>query len=145
MNWIVAATDGSDGASRAVEYAARWANRETLGLLIVNVVGGYGLPEKAIRSLTHAQTAWFDEMLAALSAETLKNARDLAWSIGAQATELESRAGEVAPTLIEIAEEKKAQAIVVGKRGAGRISGLLLGSVSQALVSLAPVPVVVVP
>lgn len=83
--------------------------------------------------------------MASLSAETLKEARDRAWSSGARSTELESRAGEVAPTLIEIARERKAQAIVVGKRGTGRIAGLLLGSVSQALVSLAPVPVVVVP
>ncbi|WP_434666929.1 universal stress protein [Paraburkholderia sp. A3BS-1L] len=113
--------------------------------MIVNVIGGYGLPEKALRSLTQARKVWFDEMLAALSAETLKDARDRAWSIGAKSVELESRAGEVAPTLIEIAGQKNAQTIVVGKRGTGRVAGLPLGSVSQALVSLASVPVVVVP
>lgn len=145
MNWILVATDGSEGANRAVDYAAQWATRENLGLLIVNVMGGYGLPEKAFRSLTDAQTAWFEEILTSLSAEILKDARERVWSSGAKSTELESRAGEVSPTLIEIARERKAQAIVVGKRGTGRITGLLLGSVSQALVSLAPLPVVVVP
>lgn len=56
-----------------------------------------------------------------------------------------SRAGEVAPAILGIAEEQGAEAIVVGKRGAGRIAGLLIGSISQKLVSLAPLPVTVVP
>ena len=54
-------------------------------------------------------------------------------------------AGYVAQTIIEIAPEKDADVIVVGKHGKGRIAGLLLGSVSQKLVSLAPRPVTVVP
>jgi nucleotide-binding universal stress UspA family protein len=35
--------------------------------------------------------------------------------------------------------------IIVGKRGTGRLTGLLLGSVSQKLVSLSPLPVTVIP
>jgi len=59
--------------------------------------------------------------------------------------QLESRTGDIAETLIEIAREKEVDAIIVSKRGAGRLSGLLLGSISQKLVSLAPLPVTVVP
>ena len=40
----------------------------------------------------------------------------------ANATELESRAGEVTQSLFEIAGEQDEQAIIVGKRGAGRIA-----------------------
>jgi hypothetical protein len=67
------------------------------------------------------------------------------WRAGATTIQLESRTGEVAQTIIDIAQEKQADAIVVGRRGAGLVAGLLLGSVSQKLVSLAPLPVIVIP
>ncbi|HUN94701.1 MAG TPA: universal stress protein [Bradyrhizobium sp.] len=145
MKRILVATDGSEGADRAVEYAATRAKVEGAELLIVNIVGGYGLPDKVVRAFTNAQQAWLDELFASLSAETLTKARDHAWSIGVTTIQLESRDGDVAQTIIEIAQEKEANGIVVGKRGAGRIAGLLLGSVSQKLVSLAPLPVTVIP
>ncbi len=53
--------------------------------------------------------------------------------------------GDVAEVVIEIAKEKEINAIVVGKRGAGPLERLLLGSVSRKVVTLAPVPVIVVP
>jgi nucleotide-binding universal stress UspA family protein len=108
-------------------------------------VGGYGLPEKVVRAFTHSQQAWLTELLDSLSAEVLTKARERALAAGAPAALIESRSGDVASTIIQIAEEKGVSAIVVGKRGAGRVEGLLLGSVSQKLVSLAPLPVTVVP
>ena len=64
---------------------------------------------------------------------------------GADAIQIESRHGDVAKSLIEIAQEKAADVIVVGKRGASLVERLLLGSVSDKLVKLAPLPVIVVP
>jgi nucleotide-binding universal stress UspA family protein len=143
MKRILVATDGSEGANHAVDYAARWAKNAGADLLIVNVIGS--LPEKLLRSFTHAQHAWLDELFESLSAETLTQARDRARNAGAGTIELESRVGEAAPTIIDIAREKGAEAIVVGRRGIGQVAGLLLGSVSQKLVSLAPLPVIVIP
>jgi nucleotide-binding universal stress UspA family protein len=143
MTRILMATDGSEGANRAIDYAARWAKNTGADLLIVNVIGS--LPEKLLRSFTHAQHAWIDELFGSISAETLTQARDRARSAGAGIIELESRTGETAPTIIDIAREKGVDAIVVGRRGVGQVAGLLLGSVSQKLVSLAPLPVIVIP
>jgi nucleotide-binding universal stress UspA family protein len=42
--------------------------------------------------------------------------------------ECESRRGEVAQMLIDIAQERSAEAIIVGKRGAGRVAGCLAAS-----------------
>ena len=145
MNRILVATDGSEGADRAVDYAARRAKADGAELLIVNVIGGYGLPEKVFIAFTNDQDIWLKELLASQSAATLTTARDRAREAGVSTIMLESRTGKVAQTIIDIAHEKKANAIVVGKQGAGRVAGVLLGSVSQKLVSLAPLPLTVVP
>ena len=46
MKRILVATDGSEGAGRAVEYASRRAKDDGAELWIVNVMGGHGLPEQ---------------------------------------------------------------------------------------------------
>jgi nucleotide-binding universal stress UspA family protein len=145
MKRILVATDGSDGANRAVDYAAHVAKNNGADLLIVNVISGDGLPGNVFSHITDAQQTWLKELLASESATLLTKARERARSVGVTMIQLESRIGDIAETLIEIAREKEVDAIVVSKRGAGRLSGYLLGSVSQKLVSLAPLPVTVVP
>jgi len=145
MKRILVATDGSDGADRAVDYAAHLAKDNGADLLIVNVISGAGLPGDIFSRVTNAQEVWLKELFSSESAQLLSKARDRARTVGGGAIQLESRIGDVAQTIIDIAREKAADAIVVSKRGAGRIGGLLLGSVSQKLVSLAPLPVIVIP
>lgn len=139
------ATDGSESANRAVDYAARWANHDRAELLIVNVIGGFGLPDNVFLAFTNDQNIMLKELLASQSAEILTAARERARKADVGTILLESGTGEVAQTIIEIAQEKKADIIVVGKRGAGRIAGALLGSVSQKLVVLSPLPLTVLP
>ncbi len=50
----------------------------------------------------------------------------------------------VADTLVRLAEEREAQAIVVGAHRHGRLSELLLGGTSQGVIRKAPRPVLVV-
>lgn len=145
MKCVMVATDGSESACRAIDYAALQAKESGAELLIVNIIGGYGLPGKLLEQFTGAEHAWLKEMLATLSSTTLAQARDRARVMGQAAIQLESREGDVAATLLEIAHERHAELLIVGKRGAGRAAGLLLGSISQKLVSLAPVPITVVP
>jgi nucleotide-binding universal stress UspA family protein len=145
MKRILVATDGSDGADRAVDYAAHLAKDNGADLLIVNVIGGDGLLGNLFNRITNVQEVWLKELFSSESAKLLTRARDRARSIGGGTIQLESRTGDVAQTIIDIAGEKEVNAIIVSKRGAGRIAGLLLGSISQKLVSLAPLPVIVVP
>lgn len=145
MKHILVATDGSAGGDRAVDYAAELAKHFGAELLIVNVIGGYGLPDKVFMAFSDMQRTWLKQLLESLSAELLTRARDRARAGGAAMIQLESRTGDVAQTIIDLAREKGCDVIVAGKRGAGAITQLLLGSVSQKLVSLSPLPVTIVP
>ena len=52
--------------------------------------------------------------------------------------------GEVVPTLLAEAKAAKADLVVIGSHGKGALKSLLLGSVTQKVVALSPVPVLVV-
>jgi nucleotide-binding universal stress UspA family protein len=78
-------------------------------------------------------------------AELLTKARDHARSVGVAIIQRESRTGDVARAIIDVAQEDSVDIIVVRKRGAGLDERQLLSSVSQKLVSLAHLPVIVVP
>jgi nucleotide-binding universal stress UspA family protein len=50
---------------------------------------------------------------------------------------------KVAETIVRIAEERDAQAVVIGTQGHGRVATVLLGSTSRDVIRFAPCPVVV--
>ena len=52
--------------------------------------------------------------------------------------------GSPAESIIEVANTRKSDLIVMGSRGLGRLAGLVLGSTSQKVVAHAPCPVLIV-
>ncbi len=145
MKRILVAVDGSEGAARAVRFAADLAKNFGAELLIINVIGGYGLPGGIFRAFTESESAWFAEILRANSGKILETAREQAVATGAEVAQLESRSGNVTQSILAFALEKDVDVIVVGKRGESEIDGFPLGSVSQKLASLAHIAVTVVP
>ena len=123
---ILVGTDGSDGAGRAVELAARLAAGLRASLTIVHVVTLDDPPLDAHND--HASIA-----------------RVRARELGALDVHSKSLAGnDIAAIIMEAARNGGVDLFVVGKRGLTRVTGLLLGSVSQKLVSAAPCAVTVV-
>ena len=53
--------------------------------------------------------------------------------------------GPTAQTIIEYAEEQDCDHIVMGTRGLGAVTSMVLGSVTNKVLSLTPVPVTLVP
>jgi nucleotide-binding universal stress UspA family protein len=52
--------------------------------------------------------------------------------------------GDIAPTVLAEAKAVKADLIVMGSQGKGALKSLLVGSVTQKVIALSPVPVLVV-
>ena len=52
--------------------------------------------------------------------------------------------GDIVPTLLAEAKAVKADMIVIGSHGKGALKSLLVGSVTQKVIALSPVPVLVV-
>lgn len=142
MRHIMVATDGSSGANRAVDLAAELA-KAVAGDLLIATVADSQLGEEAWQVARVEGN--IGDVLEALTTKTLKDAEARARSLGISRIELRMGSGDVAQSLIDIAVGNSVEMIVLGRRGRGQLAGLVLGSVSQKLVSLAPCAVTVVP
>ena len=142
MRRIIVATDGSDGAGRAVEVAARLAKAFSAELLIITVGGN--LPQAEMIELERAK-GHIGDTLEMLSKQILIAAGKRAENVGVKSIRLEFAWGDPTECIIETATREAADALVVGRRGRSQLAGLLLGSVSQKLASLAPCSTVIVP
>ena len=142
MQRITVATDGSPGATRAIDTAATLATIIGADLTVLTIGGSITGAE--LRNLADVDGD-LSETLETTANKVLAQARKRALRIGVRTVKLQTGWGDPAETIIDMVRRGKADLLVVGRRGRGRLSGLLLGSVSQKLASLAPCAVMVVP
>ncbi len=136
---ILWATDGSESADRALDLIGSLASQGGAELLVLHTVermigpGGRGAAE------LHPDE---DE----LQAKIARQVEDLKGKgIQAEARVQQGGAHSAAHTIAEVATEEGSDLIVMGTRGHTALGGLLLGSVTQRLLHIAPCPVMVVP
>lgn len=139
----VVGVDGSDLSYKALRWALRDAQRRGPEAT-VHVVHVH--PLEYAGGITDAPMAWHDgvggkDRSRKLLEDVLKQAADE--GLGDVKVTRQEAVGHTARILLDAA--KDADLLVVGSRGHGGFSGLLLGSVAQSLVAHAPCPVVVVP
>lgn len=136
---VVVGVDGSAGSDGALEYALEYAARCGAPLVALHTWSDVRISEQE-------GTIWrtLDWATVAAEEERLLVERLAGWTDKYPEVEVRRIVTMDRPIrrLIEAAE--RARLLVVGSRGRGGVPGVLLGSTSQSLLSLAPCPVAIV-
>lgn len=133
--------DGSENSLRAVHYAVSFVRDESpaqVYLATVNpqpVIYGEGALYIDPRKLEQIQREHSERLLEA-AADVLSKA--------GVSYRKEILTGDVAPTIVARAEELGCDAIVMGTRGMGALSGLIMGSIATKVVHLTKLPVILI-
>jgi nucleotide-binding universal stress UspA family protein len=137
---IVVGVDGSDPGKRAVEWAARLAKTTH-----ATVIAVYAIDVPLAVPDPYAIPFFLDDRWRAGIKKDFENR----WCRPLKTAGVRYRAimqdGRPASVIMQVAEEEKAELIVVGRRGHGEVAELLLGSVSHELALHSKRPVLLVP
>ena len=139
---IVVGVDGSDHSLEAARLAAALARRFKARLLIATVVrppeGWWGIggapptPDAFAAAVVEGRRKVLDAAEAALDLEGLDY-------------DTVEEIGDPAMKLAELAKSENADLLVVGRRGAGLVERIVVGSVADRVAHAAPCPVLTVP
>jgi nucleotide-binding universal stress UspA family protein len=143
---ILAATDGSDSANKAVRHAAALAKATKARLTIVNVTQMWSSLDIAHAAEAGVRNPVGDyEAMAAASAErVLAAAKVLATADGTACETLHLKDRAPAEGIIAAARDKGCDLIVMGTHGRRGLGRLLLGSQAVEVLSTSNIPVLVV-
>jgi nucleotide-binding universal stress UspA family protein len=134
---ILVGVDGSQNAQRALDWAILLGGRFGAEILAIHAVGlltnlGDGTPVPSHSHLDELRTKFESEWCASLEASDVRH-------------RLECLDGPPVRVLIDAAARERADVIVVGSRGEGGFSELLLGSTSHQVAEHSNRPVFIVP
>lgn len=141
---VLVPIDGSEMAERALEYAVEEHPDATLHLLHATDFGAAGYTGTPGAPAEVSSEEW-SEVAEEQAKTILETARQRAEELDqgvTVATEME--VGEPARSIVETAERKEVDHIVIGSHGREGLSRVLLGSVAETVVRRSPVPVTVV-
>ena len=140
MSVIVVGADGSEASAEAFRFAVRQAKLEGAD---IRVVTAWHVPTIAYGAPTAAPLVSLGAVFAAdaeaILGKALEDIRP-----DAAGVEINGVVREGHPAKVLLDEAKDADLLVVGSRGLGGFSGLLLGSVSHECAQRASCPVVIV-
>lgn len=131
---ILVAVDGSDYSRKAVPTAIEVAKKFASDLFVLHV-SEHDRGRAAAYSLESPAEA------TQLVADAVKTIRDA--GVNADGDVSNVAAGHVAKAIVDTANARQIDLIVMGSRGLSDVQGLLLGSVTHKVIQLANTPVLV--
>lgn len=134
FNKILVPYDGSPYSNKALATAAGMAKENGSQLLVLNVV--------PVPGVTISSAADITKMEQKQTNATLEQAKERLAAEGVEAN-FKIAMGPVAKTILGISQEQNCDLIVMGNRGIGGLSELLLGGISSKVVQLSEIPVMV--
>lgn len=134
---ILLAVDGSEHALKAAKLAGDLARAVNAAHLRIVIAYDRIPPYLGEPNFQHVIGARLRE-----ANERLDKARNAAGKVPAE-IHIELIEGDPAEAIVKVAAARKCSVIVMGSRGLSRLSGLVLGSTSQKVVSHAPCPVLI--
>ncbi|MFH0945015.1 MAG: universal stress protein [Planctomycetota bacterium] len=143
MAVFLVGADGSEGARRAAQYAARRARAEGARLILAHIVDWSPYELLTPEELSERPVEHRKEIADATSGILQPLADELGG--GDLGIELVVRHGHTSECLCALAKERDVDQMFTGRRGRSLVALLLFGSVSGSLVQMSPVPITVVP
>lgn len=138
FNHILLGVDGSEHALRAAKTAADLARSMKSEILRIVVAYDSVPPYLGEPNMQTAISARMKE-----AEKVLQRAMEVVGEIPGD-VHTETLEGPPAEAILDVADTRKCDLIVMGSRGLGRLTGLLIGSQSQKVVQHAPCPVLIV-
>ena len=137
---IVVPVDGSAHASRAVDCATDLASKYGAELILLHVMASTGPARIPPDLYEYARIEHIDaieaDVMKRVAEEILQAAENRARGQAAKQVRTSIGVGHPAEAIVAHAKAEKADLIVMGRRGLGSASGLLMGSVSHKVAHL---------
>jgi nucleotide-binding universal stress UspA family protein len=142
---ILVAMDGSESSLRAYEYASFLAKQCDAALLIVNIFDAFErISSKIKQELGEVAKQIEAEGGTAITLQMLDDYKSQAKDSGIKDVKTLIRQGNAAAEILHIADEEKADTIVIGSTGINTLKEFLLGGVSHKVIHHAKCPVTIV-
>lgn len=141
---ILAAFDGSEGSKAATRKAAELAKLCGAELTVLTLYRHHSVLEGSMYVTNAEKPDDIDKIMLDRAKEIAEVGASIAREVGPEKIRAFVKGGPVSRTIVSFSQEHGNDLIVIGSRGLGSLEGVLLGSVSHKVTSLAKCPVLVV-
>jgi nucleotide-binding universal stress UspA family protein len=137
---ILVALDGSKDAAQGVKMALKMAKNQAAEVILLAVIPVY--PDIDLEISARARDS-LESKLSSQAEQAMAQSKGLFQAEGLNPKALIISAGAIADEIVKLAEEEKANLIIIGGRGLGATGRFSLGGTALKIVSHAPCSVLV--